>query len=178
MSARGRLVTGVATGVLLLGLAASSAVDVPWHEAATAELRLSWTARPERIDRCRVLTESELVDVPVHMRRAVECDGQAATYVLTVRVDGRSVDSAVVRGSGARHDRPIFLLRRYPIEPGRHRVEVRMRRREAVDIEGDTMPTDRSRLPRDLPLDTLVTARAGAVVLVHYDGGRLGARDR
>lgn len=152
-------------------LAVSSGTSVGWHAADAAELRLSWSARPERIENCRTLSEAEQAARPAHMRRDVECEGVAVSYALTVRVDGDTVDAAVVRGGGLRNDRPIFLLRRHPVAPGARRVQVDFTRREPAD---PARPTTSG--VGDLALDTLITFRAGAVVLVTLGSDALVVR--
>lgn len=114
-------------------LAASSGVNAPWHPAGATELRLSWSARPERIETCRELSDAELAERPAHMQRRIECVGGSATYDLTVTVDDAVLDDEVIHGSGLRQDRPIFLLRRYPLVEGEHRVRVTFTRREGRD---------------------------------------------
>lgn len=114
-------------------LAASSGVKAPWHPAGATELRLSWSARPERIETCRELSDAELAERPAHMQRRIECVGGSATYDLVVTVDDSLLDDEVIHGSGLRQDRPIFLLRRYPLVEGEHRVRVTFTRREGRD---------------------------------------------
>lgn len=114
-------------------LAASSGVNAPWNPAGATELRLSWSARPERIETCRELSDAELAERPAHMQRRIECVGGSATYDLAVTVDDAVLDNDVIHGSGLRQDRPIFLLRRYPLVEGEHRVRVTFTRREGRD---------------------------------------------
>ena len=159
-----------------LTLAASSGVSVPWHSSDAAELRLSWSARPEQIETCRVLSEEELATRPVHMRRARECEGQPATYDLEVVVDETTLDNAIVRGSGIRSDRPIFLLRSYPLAEGVRRVQVSLARREPPDSLADTAATSQRVLARRVQMDTIITVQRGTVLLVTYGLGRFVVR--
>lgn len=162
-----------ATGALAWGLAASSGVAVPWHDGGASELRLSWSARPERIETCRTLSAEERATRPPHMRRSVECEGSAATYALLVIVDGDTLERSVVRGGGLRNDRSIFLLRSFPMPPGERRVVVQFTRRERVEPD-----TARYAIAPALRLDTLVHFRRGAVALVTYASGAIQVRDR
>jgi hypothetical protein len=114
-------------------LAASSGVNVRWNPAGATELRLSWSARPERIETCRELSDAELAERPAHMQRRIECVGGSATYALAVTVDDSVLDDEVIHGSGLRQDRPIFLFRRYALVEGEHRVRVTFTRRERRD---------------------------------------------
>ena len=172
MSAQRMVFAAVATGALTWALAASSGVSVPWHAADATELRLSWSARPERIETCRTLSDEEFAARPAHMRRRVECEGRAATYALLVAIDGDTIERAMVSGGGLRHDRLLYLLRAYPQREGPRGLLVRFTRQERVDS---------SRTPNaiapDLVLDTVVDFRRGHAVLVTYASGVLVVRD-
>ena len=129
-----RLVIAVVSTAFGLGLLArASAAPLPFHDGATARLRLSWSARPERIEVCRTLSAEELAQREEHMRQRVECDGRFATYALRVESDGHLIGEAVVHGAGLRHDRPLYVLREYDVAPGVHRVRVSFTRREKTD---------------------------------------------
>jgi hypothetical protein len=127
------LMAGAATAGALLLIVRASAAPLPLHGGDSARLRLSWSARPERIEVCRTLSAEELASREEHMRQRVECDGRSATYTLRVEADGRRIDETVVRGGGLRHDRPIHLLRDLELSPGTHRVRVTFTRRERTD---------------------------------------------
>lgn len=126
----------VASAAALLFMARASALPLPYHDPGGARLRLSWSARPERIEVCRALSAEELARREEHMRQRVECDGHFATYALRVEADGRLLSESVIRGAGLRHDRPLYLLRDLDLSSGVHRVRVSFARREQTD--GDT----------------------------------------
>jgi len=127
------LAAGTATAAELALLAYASAAPLAHHAQDAARLRLSWSARPERIEVCRQLSAEEQARREEHMRQRVECEGGFATYALRVEVDGRAIGETVIHGAGLRHDRPLYLLRDYPIPPGQHRVRVTLTRREKTD---------------------------------------------
>ena len=58
-----RVIAVSVTALALALLARVSAAPLPFHEGTTARLRLSWSARPERIEVCRTLSVE-------HARRA------------------------------------------------------------------------------------------------------------
>ncbi len=126
---------GASTALGLLLLAASSTLSLPHHASDDAQLRLSWSAMPERIEVCRTLSEEELAGLAEHMRQRVQCEGTSASYDLRVSADGDEIATARIRGGGLRHDRPIHLLREYPLPAGRHRIQVTFARREAAPLE-------------------------------------------
>lgn len=128
-----RLVSGIATAAAVFVMARSSAAPLPYHVADSARLRLSLSARPERIEVCRTLSAAELAERAEHMRQRVECDGRFATYSLGIEADGRRIEETVVRGAGLRNDRPMYVLRDFALSPGTHRIRVTLTRRERTD---------------------------------------------
>jgi hypothetical protein len=197
MRATRLVTTGLVTAAVMALLAWASAVPVVYHRADTARLRLSWSARPERIEVCRQLSAEELAEREEHMRQRVECEGSFATYRLTVELDGRAIEETVIRGAGLRHDRPIYLLRDIPVPSGDHRVRVRVVRREKTDDDAAAFAkavvpdadtglyagraqreaTERGRraraaIPPILVLDTLYSFRPRQVALVNFSAER------
>lgn len=194
----GQLVrAGVGTAVLLVALAWSSSVPVRQRGAGRAWLRLSWTARPERIEVCRTLSAEELAEREEHMRQRVECDGRFATYLLRVQSDGRTVHESTARGAGFRHDRPLYVLHELDLAPGVHHLQVSFTRRERTDndaaafagMPGSSSDTGlfagraqreaaererraRAAIPAHLGLDTTVTFIADRAILIWLDPER------
>jgi hypothetical protein len=147
MSSPLRRVLGVAVAAaaaLLLSIA--SAAPLRLHDDAEARLRVAFSARPERIERCRTLSDSELAGVPVHMRQPVVCEGYTARYRLDVRRDDSLLFSAVLRGGGLRHDRRLYVLREQSLPAGRSAIDLRLTRLDASN-RPDTLP------PPDAPED-------------------------
>ena len=172
-----RRVTALA---LLVGfgwlLAKGSAADVSWHGADAAAVRLSWVARPERIEQCRDLSPEEIAARPAHMRLARECSGASATYRLALSVDGVAHDDRVLQGGGLRNDRAIFVLDEFAVAPGARRIEVRFARVEPSEVPMDSSNIRRGAVPRSLTLDTLVAIPSSGVALVSLVDGRLQLR--
>lgn len=174
--------------VLALGLAALSRGDWRAHRGEEAVLRLTWSVRPERIETCRRVSEAEQAERPEHMRQAVVCDGAAATYRLQVWRDEALLEDQVLRGGGLRSDRPIYVLRDFPVPPGSYRLRVALRRVESVATDttgsgadsglsldrGVREAEERQRrrleaIPAELSLDERVALAAREVVLVVWD---------
>jgi hypothetical protein len=191
------LASGIATAVGLALLAYASAAPLPYHASDAARLRLSWSARPERIEVCRQLSAEEQARREEHMRQRVECEGGFATYTLRVEVDSRAIGETIVHGAGLRHDRPLYLLRDYAIPPGQHRVRVTLTRREKTDNDAAAFAeavvpdadtglyagraqreaTERARraraaLPSSLTLDTAFGFTPRQVALVTFNAER------
>ena len=191
------LAAATASAMCAYGLARQSAVAIATRNAGAAHLRLSWMARPERIERCRALSDKELREREEHMRQRLECEGRSATYQLLVTVDAQEVANTVVRGGGLRHDRPIHLLREFPVDPGTRRLRVSMTRVERAQENVDSALTSRASdadtglfagraerervehdrraraaIPARLLLDTTLVFANGGVVLVTLDAER------
>ena len=130
----------------LLGIGAAFVLAAgsraPWKPGPAEDgvLRLTLSARPERIETCRRLSADEQAERPVHMRLTVECQGRSATYRLRVWRDGVMLEDRVLEGSGWRRDRPIHLLRDYPISAGDHQVRIEIRRIEEVSSDSTSDP--------------------------------------
>lgn len=197
MKAMRWLLAAIVTVVSLAAMARISAARVRMDDSDSARLRLSWSARPERIETCRVLSKKELEETEEHMRQRVECEGKFATYALDVFVDGRLVHRSVVRGAGLRHDRPIYLLREIPVPSGIHRIRVSFSRREKTDNDAAAFEKEasserdtglfagraqreaveharraRAAIPAQLTLDRSLSFEKGKVVIVTFGAER------
>lgn len=123
MTARGAL-AGVVAGVSVFLIAAASRVPVGFSDGEGAMLRLSWRMAGVTSAACRTPTEEELARLPVHMRSPQACIGQVASYALEVRAGGELIASDTVAPPGARGDRPLNVLRSFPLPAGDHPVTV------------------------------------------------------
>ena len=163
---------------LALGLAATASIARGSHVAMTlhgsdqALLRLAWSARPERIERCRQQSEEELARLPAHMRQPVSCEGVNAQYRLTVRDEGRLVMERVVRGGGLRQDRRLYVFHELPLAPGDRRIEVRFDRVDSGGSESVDHQSGGETVPAHLALDQRVRVGPREVILVTYSPER------
>jgi hypothetical protein len=187
----------IVSGALLVLIARASAAPLAYHDSGNAMLRLSWSARPERIETCRTLSREELEREEEHMRQRVECTGTFASYTLRVETDQQLVSESIVRGAGLRHDRPIYLLREWPVSSDAHRVRVSFTRRErprgrdttataqrpsesdtgifagrAEREEEERARRRRAAIPSQLVLDTTLVFAPGRVLLVTLNNER------
>ena len=164
-----------------------------------ALLRVSWSGRPERIERCRELGDEELEQLPAHMRQRIECEGRSARYAVRVLNDGGVLSTDTVSGGGLRGDRSIHMLREYPVAPGLHGFTVEVARTDSAggsekDKENEEAENEKEagapresrldrgareleerrrqrqeRLPPRLRIDTTVNLAPGTVLLISYD---------
>jgi len=123
--------TGIAVALLLSVLAVwiviqGSAVEYRPAEAERALLRLSWRLSAEVGEICRPATEEELAELPVHMRTDEICEPMDSGFDLVVTLDEDTLVAERLEGRGARGDRPISILREWPLAPGKHRLTVRL----------------------------------------------------
>ncbi len=150
---------------MTVALAALSHVPYEPPGARAAEVRFAWRARGARVEECRQLTPEELQQVPPHMRQDEICEGRILPYWLEVRLDGRKVVDQLVRGAGAREDRPLYVFENVAVPPGTYELDVRFVRQGELppDVEeGDTTPAR-------LELVRRVELGIKDVVLVTYD---------
>lgn len=120
---------GAALAIALMAvIVRGSSASLTVHGSTDGQLRLAWSARPERIEKCRERTEEELARLPQHMRQPLACEGATAEYRLQVRVDGALVFERVVRGGGLRQDRSLYVFHEVTLKPGDTTLEVWLHR--------------------------------------------------
>ena len=135
-----RIIPIVAVSALFLALIGwGTRVGYQGEADEHALLRLSWRMRGERIENCRDRTPAELAALPVHMRTPRICETRAVPYRITLRIDGGPTDTTVLMPAGAKHDRPIYVLRDVALMPGHHRVTIKS---ERADGEGSALQFD------------------------------------
>lgn len=168
------LAGGVAAVLLVAGL---SRVPYTAHDDPDALLRLSWRIQGNAVEACRALGTEEMEELPVHMRNPDACQRRGRSYRLRVWTDGRILVDRVVKPSGARGDRPVYVFDEAPLSPGRHELRVVF---EPLAQPGEAGAADTSE--RTEPVESAgealrfrdtVEADAGQVVLVtlESDGG-------
>ncbi len=196
-----QIAAGIVSLAATAGIVALSRAPYRTGTGDAAALRLSWSGRPERIERCRELSDEELAKRPAHMRLRLECEGHPARYTVRVRSDGVVLSVDTVTGGGLRGDRAIHMLREYAVPPGLRAILVEIARIDSVahddedsastDDEGadsfvpGAAPASRARrerderrrqrqeaLPASLSLDTTLQIPEGGVVMVTYDPTR------
>jgi hypothetical protein len=155
-----------------VGLAWASRAPMTVHPSAEAMLRLAWSARPERIERCRQQSEEELANIPTHMRQPVACEGVTAEYRLLVRVNGTLVADRLVHGGGLRRDRRLYVFEELPIPAGEAAIDIRLDRIDRDDSRDSEKKDDRGEVPPHLAFAERLMFPPRTVVLVTYDPGQ------
>jgi len=136
------LAVAAASAIALLALRSASFISTASDRGASAWVRLSWSARPERIEHCRRLTDAELEARPAHMRLRLECEGRFARYMLQLTVDDTVTVTDTVQGGGLRHDRPMHVLREHPLDPGTRRLLITLVRLDSLGAEVSESTTE------------------------------------
>lgn len=171
-------------GAVLLAVAITLAVAglsrAPYRISGEDEalLRLSWRMRAERAGECRRPTEEELEALPPHMRNPDACVGPVRPFRLHVRLDGRTVLDERIRPAGARGDRPVYVFRQVPLEPGEHRVRIAFRQEEHRDepVGAGGPPAGGEAVRLDLRRTLRVGPREIVLVTLGGEGGELVVR--
>lgn len=154
-----RIVGGVLALLLTGAVVGLSRMPYVVESSDAASVRLSWRFRAT-MEECRELSEEELAELPVHMRRPVVCERRVPPHRLRVEVDGRLLLDEVVRSAGAQQDRPLYVFREISVEPGRRRVRVRFERVDGGERERE-----------ELTLETTLDLEPREVGLIGYDPG-------
>ena len=142
------LATAVAL-LMIVGILAGSHGRLAEFSRDEAIVRVAWSARPERIETCRRVSDEELAKLPVHMRQRLVCEGTTARYRLEVTRNGLLLDTATMQGGGMRHDREVYVSREVLIPPGDSRVSVRFVRIDSSSATGaDDRPAGADDEPR------------------------------
>jgi hypothetical protein len=162
----------VVTLALMGALVWASSAPITAHGSHDAVLRVAWSARPERIEKCRERTEEELAKLPQHMRQRLLCEGVSAQYRLTVLYNGTLVSEQLLHGGGLRQDRRLYVFNEVRLTAGDALLEVRF------DLQGDQTPaaekskTRGETVPPHLSLEQRVRVRPREVILVTYSPER------
>jgi hypothetical protein len=172
-------VAGTALGALLMaGMVWASNAPMTTNRSPDARLRLAWSARPERIEKCRQQSEEELAKLPAHMRQPLACEGTTAEYRLQVRHEGALVAERVVHGGGLRRDRRLYVFEEILVPAGEAAVDIRFDRVDAsapgpaAGEQAGPTAAQRGEVPPHLSLVRSIRFSSREVVLVTYDSDR------
>ncbi|MCC7008460.1 MAG: hypothetical protein IT184_06555 [Acidobacteria bacterium] len=179
-------VIGLAGGMIAAaGIAVLSQVPLPQSGGQEAVLRLTWRARPERIEECHEQSPDALKALPPHMRQPVICEGANASYQLEVLRDSTVLLTAPVHPGGLRRDRPLYVFHEIHVPAGPADITVRFTRiggdtAGAPDANATSAGRDASRrheelieaVPAALTYNARLDFSPGQVRLISYDPER------
>lgn len=159
-----------------LAIAWVSNVAMAPPRSGDALLRLSWSARPERVETCQTQSAEAQAKLPAHMRQAIICEGASAEYRLELLRNGARIADDTVRGGGLRHDRPLYVFREFPQPVGDADITVRVSRVGPASAAPGSAPAAAAGQIPDLPQSLVFNQRLhfepGRVILVTYDAER------
>lgn len=92
-----------------------------------ALIRLSLDHAGQHKGDCRRLTPEEIAKLPPRERRPLDCQRERSPVAIQLVLDGKPLYEAVIPPSGLSRDGPSFDYRRFPVPPGRHVLEARLR---------------------------------------------------
>jgi hypothetical protein len=93
-------------------------------EVEQSELVVSFSHPGASAENCRTLSEAELAEIPLHMRKPVQCDRGRSAVRVAVQIDGVEIMRKSIAPAGIWGDSNSIALERIPIEAGRHVVAI------------------------------------------------------
>ena len=94
-------------------------------DLALVKLSFSHAGAPKT--ECRTLTQQELDELPPNMRRLTDCPRGRVPLLIELEIDGQLVYRDWRPPSGLAGDGASTVYERFPVQPGRHQVAVRLR---------------------------------------------------
>lgn len=132
-------------GVVYAGIALLIGLFASWPSYQhfppdRAQIKLTLVHGAERRVECHRRTAEELEVLAPNMRKSVDCPRERLPVWIEVRLDGTVLYEASLPPTGLSLDGPSRTYRRFEIEPGSHRLQLRLRdsaRTEGYDFELD-----------------------------------------
>lgn len=121
---------GQAVVYALIALVLGYLADSPAYQHFAPDkalLKLSFAHGAEPKGACRTLSAEELADKAENMRRAKVCPRERLPVTVELRVDGKTVYAASLPPTGLAGDGPSLVYRRFPVDPGEHRLFLGLR---------------------------------------------------
>ena len=138
----GQAVTYAAFAVVL-GVFANGPAHAPAPpEKAQIVLSLIHSGKPA--GDCHERSAEELAKLAPNMRRKQVCPRARVALLIELKVDGNTLFHESLPAKGFAKDFPSNIHRRFAVEPGARRIEVRLRdsaRRDGFDYEGTAEAT-------------------------------------
>jgi len=123
---RSRVVGWVSAALLAIGFAALTGVVSDWGYAGPgvvqSEFVVSFSHPGVSGENCRTLSEEELAEIPLHMRKPLQCDRSRSAVRVAVRIDGVEVLRRSIPPAGIWGDGSSVALERIPVDAGPHEI--------------------------------------------------------
>ena len=98
-----------------------------YADAGQASIKVSLSHATERVMPCKQLTQEEIAELAMNMRRTETCERERLPLVLELDIDGATVVSITAEPSGLWNDGPASIYERFEVAPGEHVVAARLR---------------------------------------------------
>jgi hypothetical protein len=98
-----------------------------YSDPGVAGVKVSLSHAADRVVPCVKLTPEQIAEFAANMRRTEACERQRLPLFLELDIDGSRVLTIEAQPSGVWGDGPSSIYERFEIEPGKHRISVRMR---------------------------------------------------
>ena len=98
-----------------------------YADAGEASIKVSLSHATERIKPCKQLTQEEIAELAMNMRRTETCERERLPLVLELDIDGVTVVSMTAAPSGLWNDGPASIYERFEVAPGEHVIAARLR---------------------------------------------------
>ena len=137
------------------------ASDAPYAASSPGKSLIKLTFKhPGKIaEDCRERTPEELARMPVHMRKAKDCERTRPPVHVEFSLDGRVLLARTFPATGIMKDGPSYAYETFLVSPGSHKIVVDMR--DSLRAEGFDYT-----FSRDLTLDP------GSVAVIDFDNAR------
>lgn len=146
----------VAVYILIAAILGTFATWPGWQRFPEdqARITLNFSHGGQRVSECRRLTAAEIAELPANMRRPTDCPRGRLPLRVELYLDDELIFRDSLAPSGLSGDGPSQIHRRFVVEPGEHRLTVRMAdsaRTEGFDFERSEIIELRER--QDLVVD-------------------------
>lgn len=98
-----------------------------YADAGAAGVKISLSHAADKVAPCVQLTQEEIAEFAANMRRTETCERQRLPLYFEFDVDGARVLTIEAPPSGIWGDGPSSIYERINLDPGRHRITVRLR---------------------------------------------------
>jgi hypothetical protein len=108
------------------------------HPPGHALINLSFSHGAGRKGECRRLSAEEIARLAPNMRRPTQCPRERLPVHVELALDGNLLYRGTLPPTGLSGDGPSRVYERFPVAPGAHRIDVRLRdtaRAEGFDHE-------------------------------------------
>ena len=92
-----------------------------------AQIKLSLSHAADRVKPCIPLTPEQIAELAANMRRTETCERERLPVHVQMEIDGRLAVDVVAAPAGLWRDGPSSVYERLSVEPGRHRITLRLR---------------------------------------------------